>query len=334
MRISGIFGLLTLISPNKRYESPLLSHIVLTVSFLMLSLQPSVGTEPHALCPTLTFFQFPVIKAQPKPLTIKAEFNPLVIKAEPQPLMIKPEPAEDRPPSRKRSGTVSILREVVPKKIKADPEGLPMPGLDIEPLHSMSTKTIRDELTDLQAKINHLQPQLDRARRKSEKTTEKLTREKNLTSQLIDLYKRKKELTEMIPAVSAPLHPIAGPSYQNNFDDGFAQPMQPPASMQPYAPSVPVASGSNLPFNFFKDELMDTNPDSDNTTPPPTSDLDLFHPFGEGDINQTITAGSTSGVDLGVDFYHYNAAKADEWVRCIALSSLLANVSLQHQAIP
>jgi hypothetical protein len=276
----------------------------------------------------LTFSQFPVIKAQPKPLTIKAGFNPLVIKAEPQPLMIKPEPAEDRPPSRKRSGTVSILREVVPKKIKADPEGLPMPGLDIEPLHPMSTKTIRDELTDLQAKINHLQPQLDRARRKSEKTTEKLTRERNLTSQLILLYQRKKELTEMIPAVSAPLHTIAGPSYQNNFDDGFAQPMQPPASMQPYAPSVPVASGSNLPFNFFKDEPMDTNPDSDNATPPPTSDLNHFHPFGEGDQNQTIIGGPTSGVDLGVDFYHYNAAKADEWVRCIALSSLPANVSL------
>lgn len=311
MRISGIFGLLTLISPRKMYESPFPSYITLTVSFPMLSLQPSVGTGLYASCPLLTFPQFPVIKAEPKPLTFKAGYNPPVIKAEPQPLMIRPEPAEDRAPSRKRSGTVSILREVTPKKIKVDPESPPMAGVNVKPPHPTNTSSIRDELSDLQAQINHLQPKLDRARRKSEKTTEKLTREKKLTSQLITLYQRKKELTEMIPAISSPVHPIAGPSHQSSFDDLSAQLRQPPTSMQPSVTFAPVASGSNLPSDFFHDEPMDTHSDGDDATAPLTSDVDHFRSV-EDDKNQMIIGDANSGLDLGVDFYHYNAAKADE----------------------
>lgn len=278
----------------------------------MLSLQPSVGTGLYALRPVLTVPQFPVIKAEPKPLTFKAGYNPPMIKAEPQPLMIRPEPAEDRGLSRKRSGTVSILREVTPKKIKVDPESPPIAGVNVNPPHPTDTSSIRDDLNYLQAQINHLQPKLDRARRKSEKTTEKLTREKNLTSQLITLYQRKKELTEMIPAISGPVHPIAGPSHQSSFDDLFAQLRQPPTLMQPSVTFAPVASGSNPPLDFFKDEPMDTHSDGDDATAPPTSDADYLRSFGEDDKNQMIIGGANSGLDLGADFYHYNAAKADE----------------------
>lgn len=220
--------------------------------------------------------------------------------------MIKHESVGDRVPSRKRSGTLSILREIAPKKIKADPENPSIAGVDVKP-PPMSTEAIRNELTDLQAKINHLQPRLDRARRKSGKTTEQLTKEKNLTSQLITLFQQKKELTEMIPAVSAPAHPIAGPSYLNGFTDGLAQLRQPLALVQPPTASVPVASGSKIPLNSIEDEPMDTDSDGDRATPPPTQVMDPFHSF-EDDKNQMLV----DGTSLGADFYHYNAAKADE----------------------
>ncbi len=74
---------------------------------------------------------------------------PLAVKAEPQPLMIKPEPAEDRVPSRKRSGTLSVHREIAPKKIKAEPEYPPLAEVDVKPLPSTSAEVIRSELLDL-----------------------------------------------------------------------------------------------------------------------------------------------------------------------------------------
>jgi hypothetical protein len=241
---------------------------------------------------------------------MKAEPGPLAIKTELQPLVIKPEPMEDRIFNRKRSGTLSILRDVTPKKVKADPENPLIPETDVKPPPYANTETMRDELHNLQARINHLQPQLDRARRKSGKTAEQLTREKNMTNQLITLYQQKKALTEMIPAVSAFVQPVAGPSYQNGFTDGFAQLRQPLALVQTPVTSVPVASGSSIHLDSFKDEPMDTDSDSDDVAPPPTSDMDHFHSFGEGD--QTLMP--IDNVNFGAEFYHYNTAKADEWV--------------------
>lgn len=230
-----------------------------------------------------------------------------MIETKSQSPMIKREPLEDRVASRKRSGTLSVLREIAPKKIKAEPENPSITAVEVNHALPMSTEAIRDELTDLQAKINHLQPQLDRARRKNGKTTEQLTREKNLTSQLITLYQQKKELTEMIPAVSAPPNTMAGPSHQNGYVDGFTQPTQPLALVKPSIASVPVASGSNLSLNSIKDEHMDTDSDSDNVTPQPTSDMDHFHSFEDDNTPMLV-----DGANLGVDFYHYNTAKADE----------------------
>ena len=228
--------------------------------------------------------------------------------------MIKPEPVEGSFPSRKRSGTLSIHREVVPKKIKADPE-LPLTArFDVKPPPLMGTETMLDELANLETKINHLQPQLEQSRRSSEKTTEQLTREREITSQLITLYRQKKELAEMIPAVFAPTYPFDGPSYQNGFVSTLAQPSQPIAPAQPPIAAVPVPSGSNLPLNFFKDEPMDAGSDSDDPTLPPASDTDHFYSFGEDDKNQTVTDGTGPGAGLGVDLYHYNTAKSDEWV--------------------
>lgn len=222
------------------------------------------------------------------------------------------EPVEERIPSRKRSGTVSTLREVAQKKIKADPENPSMAGVDVKP-PPMSTETMRNELTDLQAKINHLQPQLDRARRKNWKSIEQLTREKSLTGQLIALNRRKKELTEMIPAIAIPAHPIPGPSYRNGFVDGFVQPSQPPPMGQPFITSAPVASGSNLPSNTTRDEPMDTDSGDDDANPPLTLDVDQFYSF-EDDKNQMLV----DGTNLGLEFYQYNTAKADEWVQFLA----------------
>jgi hypothetical protein len=272
----------------------------------MLPLQPLAGTGLYA--PFIDWAAPPTPVIIP-PLKIKAApRRNLVVKTEPRPLMIKSEPVEDRVQSRKRSGTVSVLRDIAPKKIKADPENPPMAEVDVRPLPSMNTETVRGELTDLQAKINHLQPQLERARRKSGKTTEQLTREKKLTSQLIAHYERKKELMEMIPAVSAPAHPFAGPSFQNSFVGGFAQPMQPLAFVQPHAPSVPVASGSTLSLNPFKDEPMDADSDGDDVALPPTSDMDYLHPFEDEKDPMLV-----DGTDLSMDPYHFNIAKADEW---------------------
>ena len=172
----------------------------------------------------------------------------------------------------------------------------------------MSAEAIRAELVDLQRDINHLQPRLDRSRRKSGKTTGGLTREQNITTQLIALYQRKKELTETLPAVSVPVHPVAGPSFQNGPTDWSAQPRQPLTSVQPPFTSSTVASGSNLLANPLKDEPMDTD-SGDDATPPPTSDMDPFRSL-EDDNNRM----PVDGAEFGVDFFHYNTAKADEWV--------------------
>ena len=274
----------------------------------MLPHQPSVGNRLYAHCSALTPPQLYVTKTESKPLAIRTEPKPLMTGAEPQPLVIKREPVGDRVPSRKRSGTLSVFREIPQKKIKPDPENPSIAEVDTKP-PPMSTEVIRSELTDLQAEINHLQPQLDRAKRKKSKSTEQLTREKTLTAQLIALYQRKKELTEMIPAVSAPTHPIAGPSYRSGFIDGFAQPRQPLPLVQPFITSVPVASGSNFPLNPVKDEPMDTDSDNNHAAPSHVSDADHFH-SPEDDKHQMLV----SSTDFGVDLYHYNTAKADEWV--------------------
>lgn len=319
-RISGIFGLPTLISRRKRCESSFPSHIVLIVSPQMFPLQYPVGTRLYALCSALTpLSQLPVIKAEPKPMAIKTEPKPSMIETESQPPMVKHEAVEGCVPSRKRSGTLTVLREIAPKKIKTDPENPSTALVDVKlpPL----VEAIRNDLTDLQGKINHLQPQLDRARRKSGKTTDQLTREKNLTSQLIALYEQKKELTEMIPAVSAPAHPIAGPSYscRNGFVDAFAEPRQP---VQPPTAPVPVPSGSSLPLNSIKNEPMDTDSDNDNHAAPLAPDMDHFHPFD--DKSQMLV----DDTNLGLDIFHYNAAKADEWVEFLTLYFSPANVSV------
>ena len=221
--------------------------------------------------------------------------------------MIKPEPAEDRVPNRKRSGTLSILRGFAAKKIKADPENLPLTGLDIEPLPSTSTEAIRGELLDLQANVNHLQPQLDRYRRKSEKTTSQLKKEMEITTQLIALHQRKKELTDMLPTAPVPIpaHPIPGPSYQNDDTDWFTQLMQHPASVHPPVPTVTASPESDLLAHLFKHEPMETELDRDDATPPPVSDMDSF-PF-EYHENKMLVDGTNFGLE-----YHYGVGKADE----------------------
>lgn len=115
----------------------------------------------------------------------------------------------------------------------------------------------------------------------------------------------------MLPAVSAPVHPVAGPS-QSGFIDLSVQPRQPPTLVQPPTASVAVASGSNLLANLLKDEPMNTDSDGDYATPPPTSDIDLFHPFllEDDDKNRMLI----DGTNFDVDFYHHNTAKADEYV--------------------
>lgn len=228
-----------------------------------------------------------------------------MIKAEPRPLVIKPEPVEDRVLNRKRSGTLSALQEIAPKKIKAEPENPPLAEVGVKPSPSMSAEAIRNELLDLQTDINHLQPQLDRSRRKSGKATGQLKREMNITSQLIALHKRKKELTELLPAVSAPVHPIPGPSRQNSAIEGFAQPRQPLAMVQPFVTTTP---GLNLLVNPLKDEPMYSDSDGDDAPLPPTSDMDPLPSFEGGDNDRMLV----DGTNLGIDFYHHNAAKADE----------------------
>ena len=288
---------------------------MLADSITMPPLQYSVGTRLYAFQPLPTSPQLPATKPEPIPLTIraeprapaiKAEPKSIAIKAEPQPPMIKPEPVEDRVSNRKRSRTQSVLPEIFPKKLKASPENPTIPTIkaDFERPLSMSAEAIRDELLDLQREINHLQPQLDKSKRKAMKTTGELTREMNITKQLIDLYQRRKELTEMLPAVSAPVQPIAGPSYQTDFTYGFTQPEQPPVS------TVPFASGSNLLASPLKDEPMDTDSEEDNAAPLPTSDMDPSRPLADGDGNGMFV----DGTNFGVDFYHHNTAKADEWV--------------------
>lgn len=174
---------------------------------------------------------------------------------------------------------------------------------------SMSTEAMRDELLDLQARINHLQPQLDRVRRKSSKTTEKLTRERNLTSKLIALYQRKKALTEMIPTVSTPIHSTAGPPYQNGYADGFIQHRHPLSLVQPPIAAATISSGSNVRLDSFKDEPMDTDSDNDDAVPPPIPNMNFF-----GDDNHVLAEND----NVNTDFYQHNTAKADEW----ALSGL------------
>lgn len=231
-----------------------------------------------------------------------------MIKAEPQPPMIKPEPVEGRILNRKRSGTLSTLQEIPPKKIKANPESPSIAGVDAKRPPLMSAEAIRGELLDLQREINHLQPQLDRSRRKSEKATSQLTRELNITNQLIALHQRRKGLTEMLPAVSAPVHPVAGPSFQNGSINGSAHPRQLFTLAQTSATSATVASGSNIPTNWVKDESMDTDSDGDDATLPPTSDMDPFRSLADDDNNRMLV----DGTNPSVDFYQYNTAKADE----------------------
>jgi len=230
-----------------------------------------------------------------------------MVKAEPRPLTLKLEAVEDRVPNRKRSGTLSILREIPPKKIKAEPEYLPPAGVDVRPPPSTSTEAIRGELLDLQADVNHLQPQLDRYRRKNEKTTNQLKKEMEITSQLIALHQRRKELTEMLPTAPAPVpaHPIPGPSYQNGDTDWFAQLMQPQASVHPPVPTVTASPGSDLLARILKHEPMETEWDGGDATPPPVSDMDSF-PFEDYD-NRMLVDGTNFGID-----YHYGVGKADE----------------------
>jgi len=61
---------------------------------------------------------------------------------------------------------------------------------------------------------------------------------------------------------------------------------------------------------------MDTDSGDDDATPPPTSDMDPFRSL-EDNNNQMLV----DGAGLGVDFYHYNTAKADEWVHSISSNS-------------
>lgn len=276
-----------------------------------------MGIRLYACQSLLTLLQLPVIKSEPNSLTtsaehkvptIKTEPKTIPLKTEPQPPMIKPEPIEDRISNRKRSGTQSYLPEISSKKFKAGPEDPSIPtfkvGLKRPP--SISAEAVRDELLDLQREINHLQPHLDKSKRKTGKTTGELTREMNITKQLIDLYHRRKELTEMLPAVSTstPVQPVAGPSYQNDFVYGFTQPEQPPVS------TVAFASGSNLLVNPLKDEPMDTDSDEDNAAPPPMSDVDPSRLLADGDDNGMFV----DSTNFAVDFYHRNTGKADEWV--------------------
>lgn len=229
-----------------------------------------------------------------------------MITAQPRPLMIKPEPVDDRIPNRKRSGTLSVLREIAPKKIKAEPENLPFAGADVKPLPSTSTEAIRGELLDLQADVNRLQPQLDRYRRKGEKTTNQLKKEIEITNQLIALHQKRKDLTEMLPAISAPTHPIPGPSFLGGAADGFVQPRQPLALVHPSVPAITVASDPNLLTKLFKHEPMETEWDGDDATPPPTSDADSF-PLGDIENNMLI-----DGTHFDAEYYNFGIAKADE----------------------
>jgi len=225
------------------------------------------------------------------------------------PFAIKPEPVEDHISNRKRSGTLSALQETSSKKIKAGPENLPIAGAEIRPPPPASAEAVRSELLDLQSEVNRLQPQLDRSKRKSGKSTAQLTREMNITKQLIALHQRRKELTEMLPAVSTHVQPVAGPSFQSGYINGSAQPSQSLTLVQPPITSVAVASGSDLFLNRLKDEPMSTDWDDDDATPPPTSDMDPLRSL-LGDDNRMLV----DGTDFGMDFYHYNTAKADEWV--------------------
>jgi len=234
---------------------------------------------------------------------------PLAIKAEPQPLMIKPEPVEDRISNRKRSGTLGALQEISPKKIKAGPENLPIAGTETRRPPPASAEAIRSELLDLQSEVNRLQPQLDRSKRKSGKSTAKLTREMNITKQLIALHQRRKELTEMLPAVSAHVQPVAGPSFQTGYINGYPQPSQSLTLVQPPVTSVSVAFDLDHWLNPLKDEPMSTDSDDDDVTHPPTSDMDPLRSLLEDDSRMLV-----DGTDFGMDFYHHNTAKADEWV--------------------
>ena len=256
---------------------------------------------------------------------------PLAIKAEPQSLMIKPEPVEDRISNRKRSGTLGALQEISPKKIKAGPENLPMAGAETRRPPPASAEAIRSELLDLQSEVNRLQPQLDRSKRKSGKSTAQLTREMNITRQLIALYQRRKELTEMLPAVSAHVQPVAGPSFQTGYINGSAQPSQSLTLVQP--PVTSVAFDSD-PFdldhwlNPLKDEPMSTDSDDDDATHPPTSDMDPLRSLLEDDSRMLV-----DGTDLGMDFYHYNTAKADEWVYLLIFQISTLTRQLVHSAL-
>lgn len=114
----------------------------------------------------------------------------------------------------------------------------------------------------------------------------------------------------MLPAVSAPFHPVAGPSFQNGSINWSAQPSQSLDFVQPPVTSIAVASGSDFLPNWLKDEPMDTDSDGDGATFPPTSDMDLFRSLADDANNQMLI----DGTNFGADFYHHNTAKADEWV--------------------
>jgi len=229
-----------------------------------------------------------------------------VIKAEPQPPMIKPEPVEGRVVNRKRSGTHSVFQEIVPKKIKADAKSFPMGEVDVKPPPLVNAEAIRGELLELQREINLLQPQVDLSKRKIGKSsTTHLKKELKITAQLIALQQRKKELTGMLPAVPAPTHPTPGPSFRSDAVDGFAQPGQLHAFVQPSVPSTAAASGSDLSLNPLRDDPMDTDSDADDPAPPFTSDMDP--PFVDNDSNRMLVDGAGFNVD-----FRYNAAKADE----------------------
>lgn len=109
----------------------------------------------------------------------------------------------------------------------------------------------------------------------------------------------------MLPAVSAPVHPTAGPSFDP--PEWSVQPRQPPTLMQPPVTSVAVASGSNLFANLLKDEPMDTELDGDDATPPPVSDMEPFRSL-ESDDNGMLV----DGTNFAIEFYQHNTAKADE----------------------
>lgn len=113
----------------------------------------------------------------------------------------------------------------------------------------------------------------------------------------------------MLPAVSAHVQPVAGPSFQTGYINGYPQPSQSLTLVQPPVTSVSVAFDLDHWLNPLKDEPMSTDSDDDDVTHPPTSDMDPLRSLLEDDSRMLV-----DGTDFGMDFYHHNTAKADEWV--------------------